>query len=73
MVNVHVGWYGWTIGYHNDDGGIYEQCSPKKYATGKVFGPNHTVGCGIDYAAGEYYFTLDGEPVGKFLQPYILT
>ncbi|WQF82582.1 Putative B30.2/SPRY domain, P-loop containing nucleoside triphosphate hydrolase [Colletotrichum destructivum] len=62
----HVGWNPWTIGYHGDDGGIYEETiEDSEHKTGFPFGSSSTVGCGIDYESKEYFFTLDGKVVGK--------
>ena len=60
---AHPGWNVWTIGYGGDHGGIFEHSGSPKYETNRTFGFGHTVGCGVDYAAGKYVFTLDGEVV----------
>jgi Ran-binding protein 9/10 len=61
---AHVGWNTWTVGYHGDNGGIYDQNPRKTHHTGRTFGLDDTVGCGVDYDAGEYFFTLGGQVIG---------
>ncbi|KAL8393432.1 hypothetical protein RB595_003271 [Gaeumannomyces hyphopodioides] len=61
----HPGRIPWTVAYHGDNGGIYEEHARTKYPTERLFGPGSTVGCGIDYHKGEYLFTLDGEVVAR--------
>lgn len=77
FANMKRSWPGWSnsglsTGYHGDDGYLRETMdetsSPvrfcdEKYPTGGV-----TVGCGIDWEAGAYYFTHEGELVGKLLK-----
>ena len=55
-----------SIGYHSDDGMIYERTTadysvrhePIKC---REYGENDTVGCGVDWDKGEYFFTLNGQ------------
>ncbi|KAL6787037.1 hypothetical protein J3E68DRAFT_432070 [Trichoderma sp. SZMC 28012] len=60
QVDALPGWNIWSIGYHSDNGGIYEQNS-QHCATANIYGTGQTVGCGIDYEREEYFFTCDGE------------
>ncbi|QYT02972.1 Protein SSH4 [Trichoderma simmonsii] len=62
QVQALPGWNIWSIGYHSDDGGIFENESSRR-ATTKTYGTGQTVGCGIDYERNEYFFTCDGEIV----------
>ena len=62
LVEAHPGWNAWSVGYHGDDGAVFEE-SPRSDTDGSAFGPGDTVGCGIDYNRGEYFFTLDKEVV----------
>ena len=64
MTKAHPGWNAWSVGYHGDDGRIFEEYQHSKFRTGCKFGPGNTVGCGIDYASEAYFFTLDGKIVG---------
>lgn len=65
--DAHPGWHIWSVGYHGDDGGIYEEpVSGNDQEYKAVFGPGQTVGCGVDYDAGQYVFTLDGEIISTF-------
>lgn len=59
-----VGWRTWSVGYHGDDGGLFEGKPYAKRYTGHTFGPGDTVGCGIDYSLEEYFFTRKGEVIG---------
>ena len=64
MTMAHPGWNAWSVGYHGDDGGIYEEEASRAISYERRFGPGNTVGCGIDYASEEYFFTIDGKIVG---------
>ena len=66
MNDAHSGWRQWSVGYHNDDGGLFEENGrfKEKHDEWK-FGPGDTVGCGVDYAKGQYFFTRNGDLVGK--------
>ncbi|KAJ3547132.1 hypothetical protein NM208_g1667 [Fusarium decemcellulare] len=57
----HAGWNVWSVGYHGDDGNIYEQSGEGKHQTHRTFGIGNTIGCGIDYEKDKYFFTLDAE------------
>lgn len=59
----------WSVGYHGDDGCIYEEYSKPARDIGLRFGIASTVGCGIDYASEQYFFTRDGKIVGMSLYP----
>ncbi|UKZ60422.1 uncharacterized protein TrAtP1_001702 [Trichoderma atroviride] len=63
LVHALPGWNVWSVGYHNDNGGIYEQGS-RPIATVEPYGIGQTVGCGIDYESGQYFFTCDGAVFG---------
>ncbi|OHF04301.1 hypothetical protein CORC01_00640 [Colletotrichum orchidophilum] len=60
MTAANTGWRKLSVGYHSDDGGLFEQSGSKK-GRYKAYRPGSTVGCGIDYAKGKYFFTLDGD------------
>ena len=61
-----MGWDEWSVGIHGDYGRLYEESDQhQKEDTMRWFGPKHTVGCGIDYARGVYFFTLDGDIISK--------
>ncbi|KAK1841563.1 hypothetical protein CCHR01_15797 [Colletotrichum chrysophilum] len=64
MTDAHTGWKKWSVWYHSDDGGLFEQ-SGEYEGQYKTYQPGSTVGCGIDYAEGNYFFTLDGEIISK--------
>ena len=64
LTMAHPGWNAWSVGYHGDDGLMFEEHPLSGFRTGCKFGPGNTVGCGIDYASEEYFFTLDGTIVG---------
>jgi hypothetical protein len=64
QIYAHPGWNAWSLGYHGDDGDIYEEVSRGGHSTGgRTYGPENTVGCGIDFENGQYLFTLDGKVV----------
>ncbi|UKZ82545.1 hypothetical protein TrVFT333_010334 [Trichoderma virens FT-333] len=56
----HIGWETWSVGYHGDNGGIYHEVYIADDRIEYKYGPGNTVGCGINYDSGEYFFTLDG-------------
>lgn len=69
--DAHPGRYDWSMGYNAGARYIKEaggRIEISRYNQGykAVFGPSHTVGCGVDYDAGNYVFTLDGEIVCTF-------
>ncbi|XP_052189631.1 ran-binding protein M homolog [Diospyros lotus] len=57
------GWEPNSYGYHGDDGFLY-----RGLGKGEAFGPTYTagdtVGCGINYASQEFFFTKNGIVVG---------
>jgi len=60
-----VGWERGSWGYHSDDGSI--MTANELLGTGKTFGPGQTVGLTVDAVRHRAAFSLDGEPVGKFV------
>lgn len=68
LLHAVPGWYRWSLGYHGDDGKVYYENNPLPgdidgYA--KPYDVCDTVGCGIDYERGDYFFTRNGEVVCK--------
>lgn len=61
----------WSLGYHGDDGNVYEEGAPINNFTGHVYGPGNVVGCGISYSDSGYLFTLDGKVVGMLQTPLL--
>ncbi|EPS41964.1 hypothetical protein H072_4032 [Dactylellina haptotyla CBS 200.50] len=57
--NGFPGWNVWSVGYHGDDGGIYEGDGDDRAKVAE-YGVGQTVGFGVDYEGGEYFFTRDG-------------
>ncbi|KAF3254428.1 hypothetical protein TWF192_003189 [Orbilia oligospora] len=66
LANAGPGWNLWTLGYHGDDGGVFEEHGNRYRHEGTKFGIGNTVGCGVDYELGDYYFTLDGKIEARF-------
>lgn len=53
------GWEAESYGYHGDDGDIYNQHNNgKRY--GPHFGPEDTVGCGVNFRTKTAFFTRNG-------------
>ena len=82
LTNAFTGWHIWSTGYHGDDGLIverkiverkYDTSYDCKIQTDKKFKSGNTVGCGIDYSNGSYFFTLDGKEVGESANSRSLT
>ena len=68
QTQAQPGWNVWSVGYHGNNGGIFEQESRRStYSTGRNFGPGDTVGCGIDFHRKWYFFTFGKEIVGMSL------
>lgn len=65
MAAAHTGWKERSVGYHSDDGGLFEESGWPAKEYKKKYGSGSTVGCGIDYAEGKYFFTLDGDIISK--------
>lgn len=65
--DTHPGWYTWSVGY-NAVARCLTEAGTSRFNQGwkAVFGPGYTVGCGVDYDASKYVFTLDGEVVNTF-------
>lgn len=67
LSDSRVGWRAWSVGYHGDDGAIYEGSVVAKHPTAHTFRPGDTVGCGISYSSKEYLFTRGGKVIGTLL------
>ena len=68
QTQAQPGWNIWSVGYHGNNGGIFEEESRRStYNTGRKFGPGDTVGCGIDFHRKEYFFTVGTEVIGTCL------
>ncbi|KUL86888.1 hypothetical protein ZTR_05366 [Talaromyces verruculosus] len=67
------GFPGWlsqpfSMGYHNDDGCIYESSGGNESSkgTGRFYQQGDVVGCGISWNEESVYYTLNGERIGDF-------
>lgn len=67
------GWFEtrtWSLGWHADDFCLYAQDVPvnvdKGREYGRTWGEGDTVGCGVDFAKGITFFTLNGNYLGKY-------
>jgi hypothetical protein len=65
LTNALCGWRKLSFGYHSDDGGCYANGGrmPERFLD--PFGKGDTVGCGVDWERKRYYFTCNGELLGK--------
>ena len=63
-LNSFPGWNTGTLGYHGDDGKLFNA-----EGWGKNFGPTFTtgdvIGCGVDFVNWKIFFTKNGELIGK--------
>ncbi|KAI0144085.1 SPRY domain-containing protein [Hypoxylon sp. NC0597] len=55
------GWEPESWGYHGDDGDIYSGQNVGKAYDGSSFGPQDTIGCGINFRTREAFFTKNGQ------------
>src|SRR4051812_34146702 len=79
FANMSVNFAGhrqFSIGYHSDDGRIYDSTDDRgdeKMHTPagqcKVFGRGDVVGCGVDWDREECFFTLNGVVLCKSFSP----
>lgn len=69
QINAHPGWNIWSVGYHGDNGQVYQEAARGTHDTRLTFGTGNTIGCGINYGTSEYFFTLDGNIIGMCAAP----
>ncbi|KAI1091939.1 SPRY domain-containing protein [Rostrohypoxylon terebratum] len=55
------GWEPESWGYHGDDGDVYSGQNVGKQYEGGPFGPQDTIGCGINFRTREAFFTKNGQ------------
>lgn len=60
QTEAHAGCRTWSVGYHGNNGSIYEEDDQYLYTTSYKFGLGNKVGCGVDYEKQVYFFTRDG-------------
>ena len=63
FIDGHVGWRTGSVGYHADDGLLFQEHGIGKefdLPYGKSENENHVVGCGYDCEKQEVFFTRDG-------------
>ncbi|KAJ3123121.1 hypothetical protein HK098_002164 [Nowakowskiella sp. JEL0407] len=60
-----VGWNNYSIGYHSDDGRVFENDGYGGRVYASPYSVNHTIGCGYEELSGRVFFTLNGSFVGE--------
>ena len=58
------GWDRHSLGYHGDDGFIYESTGVSHHRYGPRFGANDVVGCGLHLPTMQCFFTVNGRFLG---------
>ena len=58
------GWDRHSLGYHGDDGHIFHGRGLGQGRFGPSFGADDVVGCGFDFGARTFFFTLNGSLLG---------
>ncbi|KAJ3052922.1 hypothetical protein HK097_005423 [Rhizophlyctis rosea] len=59
-----IGWNQFSVGYHSDDGRLFQNDGFGGKNFGSPYSKGDTVGCGYDPARGAVFFTLNGAFIG---------
>jgi Ran-binding protein 9/10 len=62
---IMPGWREFSWGYHGNDGMTFTE-GHRGLDYGPKFGKGDIVGCGVDWQTEAYFFTLNGQFLGKW-------
>ena len=65
-LNMLPGWRWGSLGYHGDDGHLFDGTSGLGKDYGPKFTANDIIGCGINFVKKEFFYTKNGETLGKY-------
>jgi hypothetical protein len=74
--NSHAGWFKNSIGYHSDDGCLFNNINHKGNPISKSWSVGDTAGAGLIYIESNQvipFFTLNGKLIKKLDKPIVMT
>ncbi|KAF4617997.1 hypothetical protein G7Y89_g15008 [Cudoniella acicularis] len=66
--NAMPGWKPHSVGYHADDGGVYQEDGNESLCNQEPYGKGDVVGCGVSWRLGGYFFTKNGKLQGDLFK-----
>ncbi|KAI9193345.1 concanavalin A-like lectin/glucanase domain-containing protein [Polychytrium aggregatum] len=63
-----IGWNAWSVGYHSDDGRLFNNDAFGGRLFASPYTKGHTVGCGYNPKTGAVFYTLNGTLLGEVVR-----